>query len=110
MRSEVLALVAAAGTDAALLFYAFSHFEFIFVLFFGIIVAGGAFLGITFLPKEPGRDVRAGPGAALAYLANRLRLMGYRGAESPGRLAGRIGSFFAILVPARPPPPGCPAQ
>jgi len=107
MRSEVLALVAAAGTDAALLFYAFTHFESIFVLFFGIIVAGGAFLGITFLPKYPVRDVRAEPGAALAYLANRLRLMGYRVAESPGRLTVRIGSFSAILVTARPTPSGC---
>ena len=107
MRSEVLALVAAAGTDAALLFYAFSHFELFFVLFFGIIVAGGAFLGITFLPKYPVRDVRAEPGAALAYLANRLRLMGYRVAESPGRLTVRIGSFSAILVTARPTPSGC---
>src|SRR2546426_2886274 len=104
MRSEVLALVAAAGTDAALLFYAFSHFEFIFVLFFGIIVAGGAVLRITFLPKYPGRGGRAGPGAALADLANRLPLMGYRVAESPGRVTLRIGSFFAILVTARPTP------
>src|SRR5437899_9826942 len=107
MRSEVLALVAAAGTDAALLFYAFSHFEVFCVLFFGIIGVGGAFLGITFLPKYPVRDVRAEPGAALAYLANRLRLMVYRVAESPGRLTVRIGSFSAILVTARPTPSGC---
>jgi len=107
MRSEVLALVAAAGIDAAVLAYAFSHFESIFVLFFGDIAAGGAFLGITFLPKYPVRDVRAEPGAALAYLANRLRLMGYRVAESPGRLTIRIGSFSAILVTARPTPSGC---
>src|SRR2546426_7215071 len=108
MRSEVLALVAAAGTDAALLFYAFSHFELFFVLFFGIIVAGGAFLGITFLPKDPGRDVRAGPGGAPAHPANPPPLMGFPGAESPRRLTLRIWSFFAILVQARPPPSGCP--
>src|SRR5256712_8669651 len=107
MRSEVLALVAAAGPDAPLLFYAFSHFELFFVLVFGLIVAGGAFLGITCLPKYPVRDVRAEPGAALAYLANRLRLTGYRVAESPGRLTVRIGSFSAILVTARPTPSGC---
>src|SRR5438445_7218079 len=33
--------------------------------------------------------------------------MGYRVAESPGRLTVRIGSFSAILVTARPTPSGC---
>src|SRR5207245_483730 len=102
MRSEVLALVAAAGTDAALLFYAFSHFELFFVLFFGIIVAGGPFLGITFLPKHPVGGVRAEPGAAVAHLANRLRLVGSRVGESAGRVTVRIGSFSANLRTARP--------
>src|SRR2546422_2493440 len=104
MRSEVLALVAAAGTDAALLFYAFSHFELFFVLFFGIIVAGGAVLRITFLPKYPVRGGRAGPGAALAHPANPPPPMGHRGAESPRRLARRNGSFFSIPRTAPPPP------
>src|SRR2546425_5328444 len=99
MRSEVLALVAAAGTDAALLFYAFSHFEFIFVLFFGIIVAGGAFLRITFLPKYPARGGPAGPGGAPAHPADPPPLLGYPGAESPRRVAGRIWSLFSLLLP-----------
>src|SRR2546425_9851521 len=106
MRSEVLALVVAAGTDAALLFYAFSHFELFFVLFFGIIVAGGAFLGITFLPKYPGGGGRAGPGGGLAHLANPPPLLGDRVAGSPRRVAVRIGSFFPLLLTAPPPPPG----
>src|SRR2546425_10295312 len=94
MRSEVLALVAAAGTDAALLFYAFSHFEFIFVLFFGIIVAGGAFLRFSFPSKDPGLGAPAGTGAALAYLGKRPPLIGSRVPESPRRLAVRHGSSF----------------
>src|SRR2546428_9073684 len=101
MRSEVLALVAAAGTDAALLFYALSQFESIFVLFFGIIVAGGAVPGITFLPKYPGPGVRAGPGAALADPADRPRLVGVRGAAYPRPLARRIRSFSPHPLTAR---------
>src|SRR2546427_12324193 len=102
MRSEVLALVAAAGTDAALLFYAFSHFELFFVLFFGIIVAGGAFLGITFLPRFPVGGVPAGPRGGLAYPGKPPRRLGCRGAASPGRCVGCIADFCPLL--ARPPP------
>src|SRR5256885_10219127 len=105
MRSEVLALVAAAGTDAALLFYAFSHFELFFVLFFGIIVAGGGFLGITFLPKKPVGVVRAEPGAALPYPAKRHPLLGFLVRGSPRRFTDCIGSFSPRLSTATPPRP-----
>src|SRR2546428_5782983 len=102
MRSEVLALVAAAGTDAALLFYALSQFESIFVLFFGIIVAGGAFLRITFLPQYPARGGRGGPGAAPAYPGNPLRLMGVPGPAIPPPSASRIRASFPSLLAAPP--------
>src|SRR2546428_11806682 len=91
MRSEVLALVAAAGTDAALLFYAFSHFELFFVLFFGIIVAGGPLLRFTFLPQYPRRGAPAGPRAAAPSPARPRRPLGRLGPVSPDRrFPGRL--------------------
>src|SRR2546427_467740 len=84
MRSEVLALVAAAGTDAALLFYAFSHFELFFVLFFGIIVAGGALFRPTLLPHYTRPGVWAGTGAGPASAAQRPPPNGSRAPLPPG--------------------------
>jgi hypothetical protein len=111
-RSEVLALVIAAGAVAAVLILTdlilgLLYFPLVMRFAFALLAAGATFLGITFLPKYPVRDVRAEPEVALAYLAARLRLSGYRVAESAGKLTVRIGSFSAIRVTARRTSSGC---
>lgn len=108
MRSETVALVVAAIAEIALVWITvFLNLDFIFIFFYGASVAAALFLAITFLPKYTIREMRAEPAAALAYLANRLRLAGYRVEGGAGKLTVRIGSFSAILVSARRTDTGC---
>jgi len=108
VRSEAVALAVAGMAEIAYVsILVFLNVSAVYVFSFGASVAVILFLGITFLPKYTIRTMRAEPHAALAYLANRLRLAGYRVAESSGNLTVRIGSFSAVLVSARRTETGC---
>jgi hypothetical protein len=111
VRSETVALAVAAIAEITYVWLLVSLNITGFLLFsFGASVAAILFLGITFLPKYTVRQLRAEPRAALVYLANRLRLAGYRVEESHGKMIVRIGSFSAILVSARQTETGCRVQ